>query len=150
MATEPLEHENVDVVMDSLRKRVQAAARPHGGKRDLLLHNGSTMAAMAATTTATVLPVAYSTWARAAAGVATFMIAVGRALDFGSRWRWHLNMRARYAVLLDRIDQVGLLPYEERAKALSAIYDDLAKVRALERTIPGSGNASGPAAPGGS
>ncbi|WP_033313328.1 hypothetical protein RFN58_29555 [Streptomyces iakyrus] len=120
-----------------LTTSIKLAMRPHGGKRDSLLHNGSTMAAMAATTVATVLPVDYSTWARVAAGVATFLIAVARALDFGARWRWHLNMRSRYAVLLDRVDQAALLPAGEQAGALHRIYEDLFKVRSLERGIPG-------------
>ncbi|WP_405809831.1 hypothetical protein OG729_34375 [Streptomyces sp. NBC_00210] len=97
---------------------------------------------MAATTVATVLPVGYTTWARIAAGIATFLIAVARALDFGARWRWHLNMRSRYSVLLDRVDQTQLLPVEGRAEALSKIYEDLSKVRTLERGIPGGGSFS--------
>lgn len=121
---------------------IKEAMRPHGGKRDSLLHNGSTMAAMAATTAATIIPANYAIWARIAAGIATFLIAVARALDFGARWRWHLNMRSRYAVLLDRVDQVALLPADTRADALSKIYDDLFKVRSLERGIPGSGTAA--------
>jgi hypothetical protein len=125
-----------------LRAAIAQAMRPHGGKRDSLLHNGSTMAAMAATTVATVLPVDYSTWARVAAGAATFLIAVARALDFGARWRWHLNMRSRYAVLLDRVDQTALLPAADRAEALHGVYQDLFKVRSLERGIPGVGAVS--------
>lgn len=126
-----------------LTASIKSAMRPHGGKRDSLLHNGSTMGAMAATTAATIIPADYSLWARIAAGVATFIIAVARALDFGARWRWHLNMRSRYAVLLDRVDQVALLPTDQRSDALSKVYDDLFKVRALERGIPGSGTVVG-------
>jgi hypothetical protein len=126
-----------------LTESIKSAMRPHGGKRDSLLHNGSTMAAMAATTAATIIPEGFSLWGRIAAGAATFLIAVARALDFGARWRWHLNMRSRYAVLLDRVDQVALLPVDQRADALSRVYEDLFKVRALERGIPGSGTAVG-------
>lgn len=126
-----------------LADRIRRAMAPHGGKRDSFLHNGSTMAAMAATTAATVIPADHAIWARCAAGTATFLIAVARALDFGARWRWHLNMRARYAILLDRVDRVALLPVEGRSAALVQIYDDLSKVRSSERGIPGSGTASG-------
>ncbi|MFF4629676.1 hypothetical protein [Streptomyces griseorubiginosus] len=97
---------------------------------------------MAATTAATVIPADHAIWARIAAGVATLLIAVARALDFGARWRWHLNMRARYAILLDRVDKVALLPVNARSDALGQIYDELSKVRSLERGIPGSGTAS--------
>ncbi|WP_433893208.1 hypothetical protein [Streptomyces sp. CA-111067] len=122
-----------------LTATIRAAMRPHGGKRDSLLHNGSTMAAMAATTAATVIPDGHALWARVAAGIATFLIAVARALDFGARWRWHLNMRSRYAILLDRVDQAQLLPPGVRQEALSRIYDELSKVRGLERGMPGVG-----------
>lgn len=128
---------------------IRKAMRPHGGKRDSFLHNGTTMAAMAATTAATVIPEDHALWVRISAGVATFLIAVARALDFGARWRWHLTMRARYAVLLDRVEKVSLLPPGARADALARIYDDLAEVRSLEQGIPGSGSAPGPQQPGG-
>jgi hypothetical protein len=93
---------------------------------------------------ATILPVDYSNWARAAAGVATFLIAVSRALDFGSRWRWHLDMKARYFALLDKIEQVSLLPADQQQAALIGIYEALAEARSLERTIPGSGTPANP------
>lgn len=122
-----------------LADAIKLAMRPHGGKRDSLLHNGSTMAAMAATTAATVLPAGYSTWARVAAGLATFLIAIARALDFGARWRWHLSMRSRYEILLDRVSQARLIPVEGRAAALNQVYEELFEVRALEQGIPGVG-----------
>ncbi|MCI3934525.1 hypothetical protein [Streptomyces sp. AN091965] len=133
---------------DDLRATLREAARPHarGARVDSAWHNGGTGLALAATTAATVLPVGYSTWARVAAGVATFLIALLRALDFGSRWRWHLNMRARYTSLVDRVDRVAVLPPDQRAEALRQLYDDLSKIRAQERAIPGS--ASGIAASG--
>ncbi|MEU8604727.1 hypothetical protein [Streptomyces parvulus] len=131
-----------------LTTSIQRAIRPHGGLRDSLLHNGITMISMAATTAATIIPGDQSIWARISAGIATLLIAVARALDFGARWRWHLNMRSRYEVLLDRVDKVSLLPVDERRAALVQVYDDLAKVRSLERGIPGSGTASSISQPG--
>ncbi|MEU9455840.1 hypothetical protein [Streptomyces sp. NPDC048277] len=78
--------------------------------------------------------------------MATFLIALLRALDFGSRWRWHLSMRARYTSLVDRVDRVAVLPPDQRSEALAQLYDELARIRAQERAIPGS--AGGVAAPG--
>lgn len=129
----------LDRVAGAIRDTLERAIKSHRGWGDSVWHNGGTGVALAATTIATVLPVNYSTWARGAAGVATFIIAISRALDFGSRWRWHLDMRARYYVLLDRVNQVAVMPPDDRARVLAAIYGDLARVRAQELAIPGSG-----------
>ncbi|MEV7393400.1 hypothetical protein [Streptomyces sp. NPDC091215] len=134
----------------NLRATVQRAARPHAraARIDSTWHNAGTGLALAATTAATILPSNFALWARVASGVATFLIALLRALDFGSRWRWHLNMRSRYASLVDRVDRVAVLPPDQRAEALAQLYDELARIRAQERAIPGS--ASGAASPGNS
>lgn len=129
----------LDRVEGSIRATLERAIKSHRGWGDSVWHNGGTIVAIAATTVATVLPANYSIWARTAAGVATFFIAVSRALDFGTRWRWHLDMRARYSILLDRLDQVAVIPLAERAAILAKIYDDLARVRTQELAIPGAG-----------
>ncbi|MFD4409174.1 hypothetical protein [Streptomyces sp. NPDC058475] len=133
---------------DNLRATLEAAARPHarGARIDSAWHNAGTGLALAATTAATILPSNHSSWARVAAGAATFLIALLRALDFGSRWRWHLNMRARYTSLVDRVDRVAVLPADRRPEALAQLYDELAKIRGQERAVPGS--ASSLASPG--
>lgn len=58
----------------------------------------------------------------------------------------HLSMRARYTSLVDCVDRLAVLPVDQCAEALAQLYDELAKIRAQERAIPGS--ASGVAAPG--
>jgi hypothetical protein len=146
--TPPLQPKNEQMTVPSfhasaepLHRTLSQAVRSHqrGARTDSIWHNGGTMLALAATTTATVLPTAYSGWARAAAGLATFLIALARALDFGTRWRWHLNMRSRYQVLLDKTEQVLVLPADEQGAVVRQIYDELAKVRTQERAIPGTG-----------
>lgn len=134
---------NVEASIENLRRTIEKAARSHhrDARADSVWHNGGTGIAIAATTAATVLPATYSSWGRAAAGLATFLIAINRALDFGTRWRWHRTMRSRYQVLLDQTEQVLTRPTNEQGPALTHIYDELAKVRAQERTIPGTGTA---------
>ncbi|GAA3872479.1 hypothetical protein GCM10023084_26800 [Streptomyces lacrimifluminis] len=102
---------DLDQSAETLPETLRKAAKPHkrGAFIDATWHNGGTGLALAATTAA-ILPTSYSTWARIAAGSATFLIALLRALDFASRWRWHLNMRARYTSLVDRVDRVAVLP----------------------------------------
>lgn len=122
-----------------LREKLLKGVKNHSTRTDSFLHNGGTAVALAATATATVLPVQYSIWARVASAVATFVIAVARALDFGARWRWHLAMQNKYQTLLDCLDLAAALPETERAKSLQDIYQRLSALRARENTIPGSG-----------
>jgi hypothetical protein len=127
--------------VSALRERIEEAIRPH--RRDIWrnskAYNGGTALAIAATTAATVIPANLVTWARIASGLGTFLIAISRALDFGTRWRWSVNMNARYTVLLDKLDRVAVLPISDRRRALVDVYDALAKTRALEESIPGTG-----------
>lgn len=136
-----LDDEGFKSAVTSLRVRIESAAKPH--RRDIWrnskAHNGGTGLAIAATTAATVMPDDLASWARIASGVGTFLIAMSRALDFGTRWRWSVNMNARYMVLLDQLDRVTVLPEADRAGALAAVYDSLAEIRASEDSIPGAG-----------
>lgn len=125
----------------ALRTSVARATRPHkrASKIDSWCHNYGTGLALAATATATILPVEYSIWARIASGCATFLIAFLRALDFGARWRWHVDMYAEYATLLDRIEAVSVTPPDRRGVALERIYGELVRIRGREKLIPGTG-----------
>lgn len=136
-----LDDEQYAAAISTLRARIESASKPH--RRDIWrnskAHNGGTALAIAATTAATVMPVDLSTWARVASGVGTFLIAISRVLDFGSRWRWSVSMNSRYTVLLDQLDRVTVLPPGERKAALIKVYDALANVRAAEDSVPGAG-----------
>lgn len=125
--------------IDTLRPKLERAVRQHSPRTDSFLHNGGTAVALAATGAATVLPVEYTTWARIAAALATFVIALARALDFGARWRWHLGMQNAYQSLLDRLDVLPSLPSGERQRSLQVICDGLEVLRSRENGIPGSG-----------
>jgi hypothetical protein len=131
--------EDMESALAELRSELASCIKEHSPRGDSLYHNGGTVVALAATATATLLPASMSVWARAAAAVATFVIAVSRALDFGGRWRWHLQMRNVYRALNDRVVGLAVLPADQRPAAAAKIFEDLASVRALENGIPGAG-----------
>lgn len=125
--------------LQKLRANVEREMEYHSPKPDARYHNYGTALALAATGAATILPETLSIWARISAGIGTFVIALSRALDFGGRWRWHLEMRSQYMALRDRIDQIDTLPEEERIEAVKRIYDQLVALRVQEKSIPGTG-----------
>jgi hypothetical protein len=122
----------------NLRDRLSEEIKKHSPTADSMYHNGGTVLALAATATATIIP--YAFWAKVAAAIATFVIALARALDFGGRWRWHIEMRNSYQALLDRADELEVLPDGERLDAIKSIYDKLEALRARENGIPGAGS----------
>lgn len=122
-----------------LRITLDECVKAHSPREDSIYHNGGTVVALAATATATLLPSSLSFWAKVASAVATFVIALSRALDFGGRWRWHTQMRNAYKALIDRIDELDVLPDADRNAAEIKIFEDLVTLRAKENTIPGAG-----------
>jgi len=133
--------DQIDKATAKLRETVAEGIKNHATRADSFYHNGGTALALAATSTATIIPTSYAIWAKAAAAVATFTIAVARALDFGGRWRWHIEMRTGYQALVDRIDEVAVLPDAEQLDAIRKIYDKLEALRLREGAVPGSGAA---------
>jgi hypothetical protein len=127
-----------------LRTELESCVKAHSPRGDSLYHNGGTALALAATGTATVLPTSMSFWAKVAAAIATFVIAVSRALDFGGRWRWHIQMRNAYTALIDAVDRLDVLTDAERQAAEKKLFDDLAALRAKENGIPGAGATTEP------
>ncbi len=80
--------------------------------------------------------------AKVASAIATFVTALSRALDFGGRWRWHIQMRNAYRALIDRVNGLAVLPDADRPAAAKKIFEDLATLRAKENAIPGAGAAT--------
>jgi hypothetical protein len=128
--------------LGKLRDQLAAAMKAHSPRTDSFFHNGGTALALATTTAATIIPSDAWLWPKIAAGAATFIVALARALDFGSRWRFHIDMRANYAALLDRVDEVSVLPASEQLAATKRIYDNLEKLRLREGAMPGAGTTS--------
>jgi hypothetical protein len=130
-----------DEAIIKLRTELAENVKQHSPRADSLYHNGGTVLALAATATATLLPMSLSIWARVASAIATFVIALSRALDFGGRWRWHLQMSNSYRALIDRVDELEVLPTADRPTAAKKIFDDLVDLRSKENSIPGAGAA---------
>jgi hypothetical protein len=130
-----------DEAIIKLRAELAENVKQHSPRGDSFYHNGGTVLALAATATATLLPMSLSIWARVASAIATFVIALSRALDFGGRWRWHLQMSNSYKALIDRVDELNVLPEADRPAAVKKIFDDLVDLRSKENSIPGAGAA---------
>ena len=132
----------LEEAIDKLRGELAKDVKAHSPRKDSIYHNGGTVIALAATGTATLLPMSLSIWAKVASAIATFVIALSRALDFGGRWRWHIQMRNAYRVLIDRVNGLAVLPDADRPTAAQKIFEDLATLRAKENSIPGAGAAT--------
>jgi hypothetical protein len=128
-----------DAAIQHLHDVLSKGMVTHSTFRDSFYHNGGTVLALAATGAATIIPTSHALLAKIAAGIATLIIALARALDFGGRWRWHLEMRNAYQALIDRADEVHVLPDADKLAAMKAIYDKLEKLRTRESGIPGAG-----------
>jgi rhamnogalacturonyl hydrolase YesR len=127
--------------IQGLREGLNKNIKRHASWSDSLYLNGGTVLALAATGTATLLPSSLSMWAKIASAMATFVIALSRALNFGGRWRFHVQMSNAYQGLLDRVNQLDVLPEGERNAAAAKIFDDLVKLRTKENARPGAGAA---------
>jgi hypothetical protein len=116
--------------------------REQSGHRtpDALLYNGGTGLALALTSAATV--VAPTIWARSLSAVATGVIAISRALDFGGRWRWHCQRELACQALLVKLRHL----HERDGKTVSQQLDDieaeLLKLLESGATLPGVGSPS--------
>ena len=122
--------------LKDLSEVLQQGRDRHHTRPDAYSYNIATVVALAATTAATIIP--YQIWAKVAAAVATFLIAITRAIDLAGRWRWRWEMRMGYQILLDRIDEIKLLPENEKLAAIRAVYDQLEELRKRESGIPGT------------
>ncbi len=127
--------------INHLRAELAEDVKAHSPGADSIYHNGGTVIALAATGTATLLPMSLSFWARVASAIATFVIALSRGLDFGGRWRWHIQMRNAYRAMIDRVNGLDVLPNTDRPAAAKKIFEDVAALREKENSIPGAGAA---------
>jgi hypothetical protein len=125
-----------------LRERLfQGAAEHHSARRlDSFLFNGGTAAVLLATTSVALLVSGdVNIWVpRALSAFAAFWVGLERALSFGYRWRFHLEMENGYLRVLDLIDLHEVLPESEREPNLARITQELGYLRQRESGIPGS------------
>lgn len=111
----------------------------HSPSADSFFYNGGTVIALLATGSATVLASTRPLLAAICSGSAAFVIAVSRALNFGGRWRWHLQRQNAYHRLTYRLNEVTLLAPDHQMAELRRIYEELIREKALDDQIPGSG-----------
>jgi hypothetical protein len=129
--------------LEGLRVHLHKCIDEHSKRKtDAILYNGGTVAVLLATSTATLLPdnLGRFFWIpKVLTGFAAFWVALERALSFGARWRFHVEMLNGYRTIEDMIDFYKLLPADERPKYLQDIFRELYTLRRREAGIPGSG-----------
>jgi hypothetical protein len=140
--------------LEELKERLQDARKPHARKTDSLLYNGLTVLILLFTGTASFLPtlqpenIYLRVTAQALAALAAFAVAMERSLNFGARWRFHLEMDNAYCALIDMLEfyrvTAEMLPDAERQKYLQDFMKELYAVRRREAGIPGAGTAGQP------
>jgi hypothetical protein len=151
------------VVWSALDTWIDQQIKAHKNARDLdsVLYNGGTVLTLLATTTVALLPdestipvggVQISV-PKLLTVLATFLVAIERALAFGARWRFHLRMWSGYSTVKAMIAFQRILP---SAGDLEDIRRRLSDLAAQEDGVPGNGQtssaagaASNPGAPAG-
>lgn len=119
---------------EELTRRVQS----HSGDIDSGMYNGGTIISLLASGAAGVVATIEPVVASVLAALAAFFIAATRILDFGGRWRWHLQRRARYAGMVYRLNAASLLTPEQQRSVISDIYVELSQERSMDGLLPGS------------
>lgn len=71
-----------------------------------------------------------------------FLVALDRALGFGPRWRFHIEMEHAYRILLDDLLGLETIPPEDSEPPLKKFRTALAAVRAREHSLPGISSGS--------
>lgn len=133
----------------TIRERVLQRGKSHKPRADSVLYNGGTVVVLACTSAAAFLyPVdlgGLSFLPPLLSGVAAFLVAMERALNFGERWRWQLAMKASYDHVVDLIDFVvgagAALPADERKVYERDILKELHSLCRREGMVPGTGGA---------
>lgn len=124
-----------------LRDRLVGAAKEHHSARklDSFLFNGGTAAVLLATASVALLVSEdVNVWVpRVLSGFAAFWVGLERALSFGYRWHFHLEMENGYKSVVDLIDLQDVVPESGRESNLARIAQELGYLRQRESGIPG-------------
>lgn len=125
---------------EQLYKELARLVQSHSARADSFYYNGFTAMSLLATGAAAVVATSHPLVASALSAAAAFLIAISRALNFGGRWRWHLQRQADYSKLIYLLNEAALLD-DERAQreAVRKVYDRLILQSASDASIPGSG-----------
>ena len=139
--------------MTALRQRVLVNREKHAKdvRTDSRMYNGGTFVVLLFTSAAAFLDPAWLgnvPWIpRALAAFAAVLVGLERALSFGGRWRFHLDLRAGYDTVLDMIDFLQYVPQQERDAHIKTTWEALKVVRGRESSIPTGGGAPNNSSP---
>lgn len=125
--------------LNALKARLPGAKKEHQIKctLDSLFYNGGTAVVLLATTLATVWTSARWPWLpKALTAFATFWVALDRGLNFGRRWRFHLEMKNGYRMIEDMIDYYEYVPENKKEAYLESIWQELKVIRSKEPGMP--------------
>lgn len=142
--TMPPPVDSPDEAAIAIHDEIGRIARIHRGFFDSMVYNVGTIVALLFTGAATVLATMDTRfpWASVFSAVAAFVIAAQRSLDFGGRWRWHLQRRTEYWALGYRLNAVTLNPdAHKRTEGYIAILKELEEQAAFEAFVPGGSGA---------
>lgn len=84
----------------------------------------------------------YATLVSIASAVGGLCIALERALGFGARWRFHMEMKSAYRNLQDGVTFVALLPEDRKGAFLNDWWARLVFVRNKESQLPNTGGSN--------
>ena len=127
----------------AIKQNVEKSIAEHKkwGSWDAYLYNGGTAVVLLCTSLATYIPAAKNpglSWIPPIlTGLATFLVALDRALAFGPRWKFHLTQSAGYRRILDRIEIYPSIDQDNRQKHLEKLLSLLDVVRSQEPNMPG-------------
>lgn len=127
-----------------LKADLEKSVNEHSTTVDAFLYNGGTVAILLATTVATLIPGNHANLillAKILTGFAAFWIALERTLNFGSRWRFHLELKHGYQKVLSKIARYEHSPHdtttETNNKFYLEIWDEYDALQTKESLIPG-------------
>jgi hypothetical protein len=118
---------------------LQSRSHKRSARGDSFFYNGGTLAALLASGAATVIATRDPFTASALSAAAAFFIALTRSLNFGGRWRWHLQRHAVYDALIYRLNAASRLSEAEYDAEITRLSAELVKQRKFDDEIPGSG-----------
>ncbi len=103
------------------------------------------MVILIATSLAAAIPGIDNKYARIAqflSVLATFVVAAERALQFGARWQFQIEMKTGYQNVIKMIDLHGIIPEDEKEAYIKEIWKTVFALRLRESAILGLGQAA--------
>ena len=132
-----------------LEASVEKSVESHKTWKDAWLYNGGTVTVLVLTATVSVLSgnqkLLSTSWEwipSALSAVVGVLVALERSLGFGSRWRFHTELKAGYRTVNDLILFYFVIPKEDedqRKKVRAEIWQSLNALRNRESALPTSG-----------